>query len=488
MPNFHSPPEIPFFLSELRVNNQVFDLGGKFTPGSIRDQVIRAILFVDLLYAYRFLGVEKKKVCIIGAGPTGLTIATRAAQIQHTEVWLVDRGERPLSILGDATHRLISPTLYDWPATHFQSLAYGPSPPYREEPADVVRDRWLTYFDEYLESLKNESIPKDVRLHWLRQTKAEIQIVSGEPPWSVNFEKKTSLQPQKWTEKFDVLVLARGFGKERGIRLTNNAVLPAYSFWEPDPYPAFNGPSLTESAHQTPQANHCAIVVIGGGDGAIQDTLRFITGGLNARQILQEIKSSLLTKFDENFLNLLGEIDNMNRYLACSGFPFLSREPGEELKLEQSVDKTILKLVSRAWAELSKVIRELVQSHSICMLFASPLLGPCYALNRFLAYVFQRYIQEFYRWDILRPNHLVAGVECLHEIEDITEASNRAIKHFDQPHKVLYSRFDVREKITCQIIVPRLGLDEETVVCERRSAALQQAIPYWLPDWKPEEF
>jgi hypothetical protein len=98
-------------------------------------------------------------------------------------------------------------------------------------------------------------------------------------------------------------------------------------------------------------------------------------------------------------------------------------------------------------------------------------------------YWFQSYIKDVYGWDILRPSHWVDEVECLHSTD--AENSGHPDKHFNRPHKVLFSRFGLSGSIACQVVVPRLGLDKSTLQSEREAVELQHVLPYWLPDWKP---
>jgi hypothetical protein len=67
----------------------------------------------------------------------------------------------------------------------------------------------------------------------------------------------------------------------------------------------------------------------------------------------------------------------------------------------------------------------------------------------------------------------VTSVECICVGDD----------HFDKTHTVSFLRKTggIKE-VTCQVVVPRLGVDEDTLPIKRK---LAHDLPYWVSDWKP---
>lgn len=459
------PPLPPPFLAGLSAGPYLFDLGGKLTPGSIRDQVIRARLLTDLLYLHGFIaGGKEKTICVIGAGAAGVTISMRIVRLGNTHVWLAEKNAEPLSILANGAHRLISPTVYDWPAAHCSSIAYAPEPTYNEDLADVVRQKWVTEFIRFKEAYRDS-------FTWMNETEAEPLIELGGPPWRVNFtsEEAPSERDRPPDGGFDILVLTRGFGRERSIPRIEGGELNPYAFWDSDPYPRAGGPPLPDWGR--PKWPHnCAVVIAGGGDGAIQDTLRFVTGGGNARDILIKIKRHLPDPSDERLMSLLGHIDNADRYAALEKPSLLLNELHSGIR---SLADQILT------PDLCDKLAGLVKLYSICVLFPDSLLGPCYPLNLFLTYLFRGYIRKVYDWDILQPKHSVERIECLH-------APDKDGLHYNLPHKLRYRSPNGSGDIACQVVVPRIGIDEKSVPCERQHFRLHHVLPYWLPDWKPQ--
>ena len=134
------------FLLTHRITDFLFDIGCRFSPISIRDQMIRGFLIADRLHRADLIS-ERKPLLIIGAGVAGATAALVAAE-RNIPVTLVDKAGRAFLRQAGAT-RYISPTLYDWPAQHWSHLRFPPASsvklplPWKEGQAASIAATWI---------------------------------------------------------------------------------------------------------------------------------------------------------------------------------------------------------------------------------------------------------------------------------------------------------------------------------------------------------
>jgi hypothetical protein len=442
------------FLGSFCVAKGLFDLGGRVSPGSIRDQIVRTRLFMEAIRTHGFLNVEKD-VCIIGAGPAGLTAAIELSRLPKIRTWLVDRNPEPLSLLARADHRRISPTLYDWPSAHFRSRGYSGIPTYDEGAPSLVREKWLYEF----EAAKTDCVT------WIGSVKAVPDVANMEsgPPWRVEL---TPSPTGRVPTHFDLVLLCRGFGRERSVPLNQcpMAKFQPFPFWSLDPYPLAGRHRLPNWGDTEKRTCDCVVVVLGGGDGAIQDMLRFITDGMDTRHILNEIEPFLPPA---ELAQITAHAENDARYKAFAA-------PSAQLRDDLiSEIKTLIERIDNE--ALCKKTRDMIRFHSIRVYFREGALGPCYPLNQFLALLFQSHIKAAFGWNILFPNHEVKSIACSHAGE----------AHFDRDHTVF---FESGQGVRCRVVVPRLGIDSKTAPCERPGIfnSLHHVLPYWLDEWKPK--
>jgi len=116
-----------FFPAELKMNDTFlvthqisalrFSIGGLLSPISIRDQMVRAKMFVDRAIDEHLISA-RRGLFVVGAGAAGVTAAMYAASMGFP-VTLIDRRERPFHLQRECHTRWIDPTQYDWPASHW---------------------------------------------------------------------------------------------------------------------------------------------------------------------------------------------------------------------------------------------------------------------------------------------------------------------------------------------------------------------------------
>jgi heterodisulfide reductase subunit A-like polyferredoxin len=74
-----SVPQDPFLREHYYVTDSIFALGGRRTPLSIRDQMVRACMAIDRLLAEGYINTSSRKLLVVGGGVAGATAAVFAA-------------------------------------------------------------------------------------------------------------------------------------------------------------------------------------------------------------------------------------------------------------------------------------------------------------------------------------------------------------------------------------------------------------------------
>lgn len=262
------------FLVTHQVGPAVFDIGGKLSPVSIRDQMVRGQSIVDraIQAGFQATGAE---LLVVGAGAAGAAAAIRAASHGIT-THLIDAALLPFLRQAACATRWIHPYEYDWPLDHWQTPAYpyvGSSTPYYGPPVPLP---WTASFSGVLALNWSLMLNRAVAAHHPRLTlHYGTRLSATSPP---HFHRRT----RRWTVHLDppgssplsvgMILIAVGFGAERVAAPPN---FRSHAFWETDPY-------------QQPQCGLSSaprVVISGSGDGALQDFLRVVTGLSSVEQI-----------------------------------------------------------------------------------------------------------------------------------------------------------------------------------------------------------
>jgi hypothetical protein len=446
------------FLASLTVRPSLFDLSSKVYPGSIRDQIVRASLFVDRAAESGYFGSNKsraaRRVLVVGAGASGVTVILRLAGLSNkVEAILADTAPKILGVQAMSTHRFISPSVYDWPASHYREDTFGGIlPDYREgSPSRLARDWQVAYH-------------KAIRPNPHRHARAHILEGNG-PPWRVRFQGPWDGAELSEPEDFHVLVCCRGFGKERTI-----GDFPSYGFWERDPYP-----HLTR---KLPPGFTGPVAILGGGDGGIQDALRFIANGATCRDIMTALHPLLEAnpQIARTIHSLRCEEENAQRQIAV--------HPQSAAALEESLHRKYQALIALIFATQPAIFAEFVDKFvefsGVHLFYRAQTLGPCFGLNRFLAMLFDEHLRRHHEHRLLRPGFTAESVACIgHRPTDDDPSDCQGKDHqvnFLEPENQPFS---------CQIVIPRIGIDTKRDDWSYRGAQLHQCLPWHLTHWGP---
>src|SRR5579871_2990726 len=127
-----------------------FDISGRLTPISIRDQMVRARMIVDHAYQAGLIG-EGRPLVVAGAGAAGATAAMHAASRYKIQTLLVEKEKIPFGVQAYCSTRWVDPVQYDWPCTHWHEGHYAARAPRmplfsRANYANILATGWTTQF------------------------------------------------------------------------------------------------------------------------------------------------------------------------------------------------------------------------------------------------------------------------------------------------------------------------------------------------------
>jgi hypothetical protein len=321
-------------LLALKVAPNVFDLSSGQQHVSIRDQVTRAQMLVRDLCA---ADPDAKHILVVGAGIAGVAAAFEAAARGKTVV-IVDTAAQPFSLQRNAPQRFVGPFMYEWPSSFFDNQSYPPRNDCHWGKASLITPAWsgkqplsgtalAGQLDEWL--LWAESHPDEIRKEfpkwtppgwWFNATAASVTVAvkrfasqTGEAIHArtnrlplVPTVDKCEIDVDKNGEymrlqfKAHYILLGAGLGQE-------NVALPDFvPFFGPSEkvvgVPFWGTDTLLD-----PQTADQKTGVFGGGDGAMQDALRALTGLGHPLEMMARLEknaavSKLLLKAKEQLL------------------------------------------------------------------------------------------------------------------------------------------------------------------------------------------
>ena len=315
------PEKDTLSLLALKVAPNVFDLSSGQQHVSIRDQIIRAqILVRDLCNADPLAD----RILVVGAGVAGVTAALEAAA-RGKLVVVVDTAKEPFSLQRNAPQRFVGPFMYEWPASFFDNQSYPPKNDCNWGAASPITPVWSSS-----KPLSGPELAGQL-LDWLECVKHDTRRIKEDfPRWSApdwwmeatsfsvmaavkRFAEQTGVMAQRRIEgkslagyhvdacqidlkregKIDTraftpdyIVLGAGMGEENVSLPEIKAVGTGRSI--PVKGPRFWG----DDTLLDPATANQSIGVFGGGDGAIQDVLRALTGLDHPLEMIRKLEQN----------------------------------------------------------------------------------------------------------------------------------------------------------------------------------------------------
>ncbi|MFK3649500.1 hypothetical protein ACI2IY_13850 [Lysobacter enzymogenes] len=289
-------------LLALKVAPNVFDISSGQHHVSIRDQIVRGQLLVRDLCR---LDPDFNRLLVIGAGAGGAATAVAAAQA-NLQVRLIDAAPEPFSLQRGVTQRFVAPFMYEWPSGFSDDQRYPPRDPAVWGPAHPAAPVWNDTTPVSADALASDldgwfrdeiaglhgglqcwcSVNRDTVRRFVHAFVATttsnlwIKLAGHLSPHPLPRFSADIVQWPDGTackEEFvpDYIVLAAGMGAE------NTAIgedVRGTHFWGDD--------DLCDAA-----TVHRSIGIFGGGDGALQDALRALTGHRHPLETLEALRA-----------------------------------------------------------------------------------------------------------------------------------------------------------------------------------------------------
>ena len=275
----------PFTPSEF-LDRMKGDTPGLYLLGSlnrhitVHSQQCRAINLIQALKGHGG-GLDGKALAIVGAGFAGLTAAAFALESTTAQVTLFDVSPRPLWLQDRCRNRWLHPGIYDWPYP-------GALEPCTSLP--VLNWRAAAAVD----------VTAQIRAEWERiaaskgllrlRLETEVKAVSAEPKGGLVLKTADGQ-----LETFDVVVLAVGFGLERGGP-------GRVAYWN-------DADGLDGIAEGS------SVLVSGFGDGGLADVLRLCLPDIRQDSLIELVRHvpietrRQLVEAEKNFDGRSGSLD-----------------------------------------------------------------------------------------------------------------------------------------------------------------------------------
>ncbi len=379
------------FLLEHEVAPRCYDLGGRLTPVSIRDQMIRGRLIVDRAMEQRpsLIAQGGPGLLVVGAGATGVTAAIHAARHGIRTV-LIEQEAIPFSRQAGCRSRWLDPTQYDWPVEHWDRGKYPwTNPrmplPWNANQANRLAIAWTHELNRAGRGLPNLSVHYGTTL-------------IGPPAHLSDGQLLVHFRGRLPADTFGMMVTSVGFGTEDCS--VND--YRGFTFWETDPYAKPNAGVQS----QIP-AN---VLISGGGDGALQDFLRVVTRVRSAKDLYDQLIGPMQIDSTRMIARLQAAEDQAQR--AYSWGEHRGHDHIVFAVLHRVYEDIISELAQNtaAWIAMGENVDALISSMPrITLAYPCFHFGKCYGLNRFLVLLLTRYLARHHpSMILLRPNtHVV---------------------------------------------------------------------------------
>lgn len=484
------------FLLTHRITDFLFDIGCRFSPISIRDQMIRGFLITDRLQRANLIS-ESKALLVIGAGVAGATAALVAAE-RNIPVTLVDRAGRPFLRQAGAT-RYISPTLYDWPARHWSNLRFPPPSsvklplPWIEGKAASIATTWiqkLTAKEEKrkLDRRRNANLsPLTIIMHCEAMNVEALRKATPNANGTITVAFK-DVHPDRTKPRrefdpaeFNVIVGCSGPGKE--ICKAPVGDFEALAFWEAD--------TLNLENYGLPNQN-AKVLLSGGGDGALQDLIRLMTTCDSPRDILHVLPP----KARRSLVSQIRAAEDV--YLRSFLWEIAKHDCRSNYRLDSihkvAVNSILDQYGSRIQKSLDVLLRPSVLENRISMVHPCQHFTNSYSINRAVAHLLIEFVRRRYSFDLVQPFTTVQKVwspkhHCKTDHDACSKSSHmvqfatarcqhvkdKALKPLPRPENPT-SMFD--------LIILRHGVSSSDLFGERPYGNYRQVLPYHIDrDW-----
>jgi hypothetical protein len=277
---------LPYFET---ARENIYSIAGSLRPGAIKDQINRGGWIVRWMHEQNILS-SLKPVLIVGGGAGGMSAALQALTLNIPCVLLAcdadskahgqlsDPVEKLFPAQGHCRSRFLEPTAYEWFDKHWDKHRFRADRRfhplgYKREVASEIALKWRMAAAEIAARSANKLLVLSTR----RFATADEIVTRDDKAWRfvpAVLESLNELNPGYPTldVKFAAVIIATGTGAEKRVEnypRTDPADEGFCSkpFWSTD---KIDHPSY--GCAEPPQR----VLISGGGDGGMQDALRFI--------------------------------------------------------------------------------------------------------------------------------------------------------------------------------------------------------------------
>jgi len=430
--------------------------------------MLRAYLAVKRCAKIGLIG-QRRPLLILGGGAAGVTAAMTSAELGIPAV-LYEK--RPSCFTRQAScDRYLDPNEYDWPADHWKltSLQKPVPLPYVAAKASVLAGRWRTEFDKWRKTSRNARL-----LTVNEHTELNPNDVLFRAPDSV-----LALDPHTHSfARFGAALSCVGFAKERvhasEAREPDSTEYQGFPFWEWDPY---DHPDFRLSLRRSPK-----VIISGGGDGALQDFIRVLTG-LTAKACYQEVFFGK----EINTSACLAADEEAHRAYPWHADPHMTAH-SVLVEWHRRYVVEAVRIFKEELTDADKVrIRKLFRDVHVTLVHGCNHFDFCYGLNRLLVLLLAmvRVEKPEEVGEIIVPNTGVAHVMSA----ELGHVCGDPVKCHDISHHVTYKRLQCYGQMGS---TPVPADDDRDIVILRhgliRTASFgevpvpNQTVPYWLDE------
>jgi hypothetical protein len=430
-------PTDPFLRAHF-VAPSVFDLGGRFRPAAIRDQMLRARLLIDRAAEQHLF--RTNRILVVGAGVAGVSAAFQAARYG---VFSVIAEQNPRTAFGRfvlCSSRWVHPAYYDWPFDHWERdhldgfpLQFKPGWP------SQLAAKWRADLAT-LEVEGKAQVRYGVHI-------TEDCIRHGSGPVEARLGKKNEFEP------YDLVIHCEG----PGIEDCGAGGYRGFEFFQTDP---FGEPALGLPEGVTPR-----VLISGGGDGALQDFIRISSGESTAGSLLRKLFPESGTPLERRIATAESQA---RRSLLWSAHPERPEHDHAVHVMLQEFYKELLgemKKDTNQWNGLQDRFRQIAGARLRDRRIVH-LAHPCshfshsYPLNRFAAKLMMRLLIQIdsQRFHTL-PNSKTSEVECVgHRCKSASECHGLDHRVRFAPSQCVDGDASAGQEETYNVVVIRHGV------------------------------
>ncbi|NED66130.1 FAD-dependent oxidoreductase [Streptomyces sp. SID10244] len=381
-----------------KVAPNVFDLSSGQYHVSLRDQVVRGRLLIGDIIS---MDPDFSSLLVVGGGVAGLAAAVAAAEAGK-QVVVLEKSDYPLSKQVGVHSRFVGPFMYEWPWKFSRSQVYPPVDescwpkfpgcPTITSPDPISADEFAKqiglWFNKalgvnpclHLAVKLTDSLQERVQVFLKTEFSSAGVLDLADMNWHDDSQPLGSIKPA-------YIVLAAGMGVENcslpehdGTSVVSGRLFHGTPFWKDD--------QLREWADSGED-----VVVVGGGDGALQDALRALTSDEHPLQTLQKLECCPDVKANlENVSDCLQTIELQGRLMASwrwnpaafESVDSLCSEVARELAETIPVRVAVLKILRPQKRE---------GSQRVTLLVKSGYFDKAYLLNRFLMHLIRHVLE-----------------------------------------------------------------------------------------------